>query len=433
MDIAFLIIGIICLHYRKPEISFTIFIGLSTSYFQMGTNLSELIVAHNVSDTGMLLFFYMYFYGIWNKQQYPLPVSRQLYWPLFAFGLFLVLTVLYDYARGRTVISILQTYRHWILLFFAMPFVRLYPISTFEKSVKLIMYMSVFATVLILMDHYAGTHILQKDAGMFLSKSGVAYKRGAIPTTYCIFYIFLLLTDYYKDLNPKLKYLFVGLFFLSIAASMIRSQLFSVLLGIFFILYITEKIRISNLGTIFISVGLIMGIVLSDSGLRERTLLGIKEVQGLSSTSSKKEEGNMTFRLNLLKERYEYVSSKWDRTLFGIGSIREKEFPTTFKVGLYNAQIGRATQLDTSDIAWAILVLRLGILGTILLMFIWVKMVGLFKICSNTFGKAGYVFLCISFLISFCGPNFSQGNYWLFMLILLMVSYHIENQEETFE
>lgn len=141
----------------------------------------------------------------------------------------------------------------------------------------------------------------------------------------------------------------------------------------------------------------------------------------------------MTFRLNLLKERYEYVSSKWDRTLFGIGSIREKEFPTTFKVGLYNAQIGRATQLDTSDIAWAILVLRLGILGTILLMFIWVKMVGLFKICSNTFGKAGYVFLCISFLISFCGPNFSQGNYWLFMLILLMVSCHIENQEETFE
>ena len=136
MDIAFFLLGVICLHYNKPALTFTIFMGLSTSYFQMGTNSSDFIIFHNVHDSGMLLFFYMYFYGIWNKQRYPLPVSRQLCWALFMFGLFLILATLYDYARGRTVVSILQSYRHWLLLFFAMPLIRLYPISIFEKSVK---------------------------------------------------------------------------------------------------------------------------------------------------------------------------------------------------------------------------------------------------------------------------------------------------------
>lgn len=430
MDIAFFLLGVICLHYNKPALTFTIFMGLSTSYFQMGTNSSDFIISHNVHDSGMLLFFYMYFYGIWNKQRYPLPVSRQLYWALFMFGLFLILAILYDYARGRTIVSILQSYRHWLLLFFAMPLMRLYPISIFEKSVKQIMYISVFATVLILIDHYAGTRILHEDTGVFLSKRGIAYKRGAIPTTYCIFYIFLLLADYYKGLSPKLKYLFVGLLFLSIVASMIRSQLFSVLLGIFFVLYITRKIRLGNLGTILIGTVLMAGVVLSDSGLRERVLLGWKEVHSLSSSSPKKEKGNMSFRLDLLKERCDYVTVRCDRALLGIGSIREKEFPTTFKVGLYNARMGRPTQLDTSDIAWALLVLRLGILGTLILMVIWIKMISLSSRCSASFGKAVYVYLYISFLVSFCGPNFSQGSYWLFMVVLLMISYRQEYDKE---
>ena len=432
MDIAFLLLGVFCLHYYKSALSFSILIGLCTNYYQMGTNLSNFIIPHNVSDSGLLLLFYMLFHGMQNRQHNALPViSNRLHWILFLFGLFLVLAVLYDYARGSTILSIVQCYRHWLLLFLAIPLMKLYPITVFEESVKQILYISVFATILMLADHYLGTQILHEEASLFISKTGVSYNRGAIPTTYGIFYIFLLLTDYYKNLNPKLKYFFVGLFFLSITASMIRSQLLSVILGIFWILYATNKIRLSNLGTILIGIVLIAGIVLSDPGLRERMSLGWKEVNSISNTSSsKKEEGNLTFRLDLLNERYDYVTDQWDRALFGIGSIREQEFPTTFKVGLYNSQIGRPTQLDTSDIAWAQLVLRLGILGTLILMAIWFKLICLSRYCSNSFGKAVYIYLCISFLLSFCGPNFSQGNYWFFMIVLLIISYQIEYNRE---
>ena len=399
MDLVLFLGGVICLHYHKSAWTFSILIGLCSSYYQMGSNLSNFIVLHNVSDSGMLLLFYMLFYGILNKQRYYLPISSsQLYRLLFLFGLFLILAVLFDYAQGSTILSIVQCYRHWLLLFLAIPLMRLYPITVFEESLKQILYISVFATILILADHYLGTHILHEEAGLFISKSGVSYNRGAIPTTYCIFYIFLLLTDYFKDLDPKWKYVFIGLFFLSITASMIRSQLFSVLLGVIWILYTTNKIRLSNLGTMLIGIVLIAGIVLSDSGLRERMSLGWSEVQSISSaSSSKNDEGNLTFRLDLLKERYDYVAGQWNRALLGIGSIREQDFPTTFKVGLYNPKMGRPSQLDTSDIAWAILVLRLGILGTLILMVIWLKLIFLSRHCTNSLGKAVYVYLCISF------------------------------------
>lgn len=427
MDIALLLIGVICLHCHKPSWTFTIFLGLSTSYYQMGGNLSTVFVAHNVSDTGMLLLFYMLFYGIYNRQRYDLPIfSRHLFWLLFYFGLFLILVILYDYGRGSSIVSIVQCYRHWLLVFLSIPLVKMYPIEIFEDSIKKILYISVFATVLILADHYLGSHILHEDAGLFISKSGVYYERGAIPTTYSIFYIILLLTPYFKELNSKWKYIFIGLFFLSISASMIRSMIISVLIGIVWILHMTKIIRLNNLGTVLIGMILIAGVIFSDTGLRERMSLGFREMNSISSSSTIKERGNLTFRLELLKERANYVSNQWDRSLFGIGSIREKEFPTTFKTGLYNSQIGRPTQLDTSDISWALLVLRLGILGTFLLMVIWFKLILLSRQCTNFLGKSQYVYLCISFLLSFAGPNFAQGHYWLFMIVLLMISYHQE-------
>lgn len=63
-------------------------------------------------------------------------------------------------------------------------------------------------------------------------------------------------------------------------------------------------------------------------------------------------------------------------------------------------------------------------------MVIWIKMISLSSRCSASFGKAVYVYLCISFFVSFCGPNFSRGSYWLFMVVLLMISYRQEYDKD---
>lgn len=88
MDFVFLLLGIICLHKNKQAWSFTIFIGLLTSYYQMGSNLSDFIVPHNVSDTGLLLMLYMLFYGYSRKVIYSYPVLKQLFWSIFCFSVF---------------------------------------------------------------------------------------------------------------------------------------------------------------------------------------------------------------------------------------------------------------------------------------------------------------------------------------------------------
>ncbi|EGF51611.1 hypothetical protein [Bacteroides fluxus] len=429
MDFVFLLLGIICLHKNKQAWSFTIFIGLLTSYYQMGSNLSDFIVPHNVSDTGLLLMLYMLFYGYSRKVIYSYPVLKQLFWSIFCFSVFLTIAVLYDYAGGMDAISIIQSTRHWLLLLLAVPLLRYYPVGAFEKTIRYMLYVSLFATVLILLDHYAGTRLLDHGGGIFISNRGLIFQRGAIPTTYCVFYILLLLTGYFKDIRKSWSYLFVGILLLSILTSMIRSMLFSVVLGIVIVLHASGKLRLSSLGQVLIGLFLFGGVVLSDSGLKERILNGINEVNtlSLSSSSVKKEKGNMTFRLDLLEERFNYVSKRWDRSLFGIGSVKENDFPTTFKIGLYNGY--RTTQLDTGDIAWALFILRLGILGTCLFLIFWGKMTLLFQRCPSALGLGGWVYLVVSFLIAFCGTTVSQGGFWFFMVMLLCVCYHSDGEE----
>lgn len=171
MDFVFLLLGIICLHKNKQAWSFTIFIGLLTSYYQMGSNLSDFIVPHNVSDTGLLLMLYMLFYGYSRKVIYSYPVLKQLFWSIFCFSVFLTIAVLYDYAGGMDAISIIQSTRHWLLLLLAVPLLRYYPVGAFEKTIRYMLYVSLFATVLILLDHYAGTRLLDHgEVSLFLTE-----------------------------------------------------------------------------------------------------------------------------------------------------------------------------------------------------------------------------------------------------------------------
>lgn len=411
--------------------SFTILFALLTNYYQMGTNLSGFIIRHNVSDAGFLLAFYILFYGLLRKKEYPYPVSRHLRWPMICFGLFLAVICLYDYAKGATLVSILQCYRYWLLMLFAIPILKHFPVEVYVKTIRYILYASVFATVLILLDYYAGTHILQEEYGIFRSEGGVDYQRGAIPTTYGVLCTFLLVAGYFKGLKKHTIYLFAGLLLLSVIASMIRSMLFSVLIGCIAVLCLTGKLRFANWGRVVAVAIVVASVVYTTPGLNERILSGWEEIGSVSFSYSahRKIEGNMSFRLYMLEERLDYVLDRWDRFLFGIGSVREEDFPTTFRIGLYNAKAHRPVQLDTGDIAWPLLFLRLGIVGTCLLGVVWIKMMLLFKRYRSTIGIAMWVFLAISFLLAFCGTTVAKGGFWLLMVMMLFVCNHNDSDE----
>jgi hypothetical protein len=80
-------------------------------------------------------------------------------------------------------------------------------------------------------------------------------------------------------------------------------------------------------------------------------------------TSERQQEGNFSYRINHFSERLDYVLDDPVRSMRGLGYVQERNYHGfRFKYGQTNILGGKA-MLDTGDIAWSLLILRLGLLG----------------------------------------------------------------------
>jgi len=417
MDIILLTAGIAALFFNSTSTSIVIMFALLTSYFQLGSNLSEVIVNHSVSDCGLILFFIIWLYNYIRRKPGRTKDFTELKNSIFVFACFLSVAILFDLAlRGTGIVSEIQTYRHWLLLILAVPFASYMEISALKKAITGIFCLSVIATIIILADTFLSLDLLNKDTLEYMDEDGTIYARGAIPTTFCTFYLLLSITRY-GDISSKYRYLSFFLFFLSIISSMIRSMFISSLIGVLMVLFFVNRVKIKGLirwGLLFIVIFL---FVSSSGGFVNRLTEGFRDIISMTEHGASIEEsGTFNFRIMLLEERAGYVLSSIDKFLFGIGGIKETDFHPIFKIGLQGAQ------LDTSDIAWPLLLLRLGYVGTILLLWIWYRMFGLLFKSKSILGMTGWVYMVINILLSFCSSFVANGAFWLFMILVLFVS-----------
>ena len=80
-------------------------------------------------------------------------------------------------------------------------------------------------------------------------------------------------------------------------------------------------------------------------------------------------------------------------SIFGLGFISENNFKGNFKIGLLNEK-NHVIQLDTGDISWALFFVRLGILGTIIYVSIYIMlMIYFYKNKASTYGKIGFLYI----------------------------------------
>ena len=101
-----------------------------------------------------------------------------------------------------------------------------------------------------------------------------------------------------------------------------------------------------------------------------------------------------------------------------------------FIVGLENEDTGFVNQVDTSDIAWSLFVIRFGIIGTILYLIYYFTLVNFFnkEYKSETLAKVAFSVLGVIFITSFTSVQILSMEF--ISLILLLYVLLVKNGEE---
>lgn len=74
-------------------------------------------------------------------------------------------------------------------------------------------------------------------------------------------------------------------------------------------------------------------------------------------------------------ERYDYIMQESETAIRGLGYVSESTFKRDiFNIGLHN-EFDEIIQLDTGDIAWSLLFVRLGLLGLAFYLFMYFRIV----------------------------------------------------------
>lgn len=423
MDLIIFFFAVILIFLNKYDLVLLALFTLVTNYFGVGSNISTFPIIHNVSDSGLILYIILSLVLLW-KNKYQIPKNKITFY-VSLFYVFLLFSIFIDlFFNDIDLISIFKTSRHWIFL--SSVWILFYvPKTTVERLLKYLLNITLVMSILLLLEFFTDLNIFNRSM-VQMTQSGLISKRGAIPSTFTIVFILLLYSDYFK-FNARNKYIYLSVLIIVLIVSMIRSWIIASIIGLI-IVHVRCKIKIKKGDAykfIFIFV-LFFTLVFSNSFIKTRFLEGFSDVANINLNGDV--QGTFSYRIFHTKERLDYISSDIKYSIIGIGNITEKNSNTNFQFGVLDEN-ARPTQLDTGDIAWSRLFLRLGIIGTFIylsIVFILIKEIKLF-IKMSLLSINIYSFLIIElFMISFVSSELANGS---FILLPILIYYYIKNYD----
>ncbi len=417
MDIIILLLALILLFNDKIAWALFALILLTTNYLGAGTNLSEFLYIHNVSDAGLILYIFLFIY-ILAKNNFTFKKPKIAKY-IKLFYAFLLLSIFVDIAVNHIdLLSIIKTSRHWIFLSCVWIF---YYISEkdVKKLIRYILYALVIISAIMLTEFIFNIQILSREVKTEYLY-GILIRRTSIPSLFLVLYLLLLLSGYFR-LSNRLKYLFIGLFSAVLITSMIRSWFGALVIGIILIFSLHQKYKVKYIVTgIAIVIGLII-VVYNSPVISTRFAQGIEEIKDFKLSESV--QGNLSFRLLQTGERLNYIADNVQYSIFGLGNVTEQNFPHIFYIGLKDVS-GYTIQLDTADIAWSLLFIRLGFIGVfIYLVFYFNILIKFYRLRhQDQLALTMFVYLFIMlFIISFASSDIANGQFWLFPVLIYYV------------
>ena len=309
-----------------------------------------------------------------------------------------------------------------------------------KRIIELLFKTTIFLSILYVLQPMLGIPILQGyytegETSLFgLFEIARFYN---IPTYLYFFFFFVL---YNSDFTKKQKLLYLSIMTLPILLCMHRSLLMAIILVALSNRF-REKIKkiypilIVLLVVLIPFFGAIQGNVL-DTKIAQDIIYSM-DVEPDDYMPGSMEGATFTFRIMHLLERAYYASEEWITTLFGLGFMSEGSDYTmnnfNFFIGLDNEETGFVNQVDTSDIAWSIFVIRFGLIGTVLYLIYYFSLIKFFnKRYDIGCAKAVFSTLCMIFITSFTSVTIVSMEFIaliLFVYVLIRVDKGEDKEE----
>lgn len=415
MDLLLVLLALLLIFLnKKMEWVLVIIMALCTDLFLLGSLVENVCIFPQLTDGALCLVMLLFLLPKRSKIE-PTEDYKLLNKIVKIFFCYLSFLIVIDFIfNGISLLSIVKTSRHWLFLLFLYVVAR-YPKNVLSKALTITLWIVVIVSFVILLESVFGIDILfEREVG------ALGVLRGKLPPYYGIFFSILVFANYW-EYNKIKQYLLLVILVLPQLLSATRSVALAILLGILLYIYFFSKNKLKASCKILLVCMFLGGVIFSIPGLRER-MLGVQEE--LKKTNSKEitVEGNTTFRLAHFAERYEYLKKHPQYLLFGLGNVHERDFPEIFEIGLYDEERGRTVQLDTGDIVWSLILLRMGIVGVFLFVlgFLFIIRQLLRKKDALAIALGSYL-MSVLLITSFAGTTCGNGSFWLLPLICIFV------------
>ena len=241
------------------------------------------------------------------------------------------------------------------------------------------------------------------------------------------FFFFLIL--YNTERSKTKKNLYLIIMTLPILLCMHRSLLLAFIMVILFNKF-RENIKKIYPILIVLLVALIPFLGAIQGGILEtkiaQDIIGSLDIEPEDFVPGAYGDATFTFRVLHFLERLYYASENLITLLFGLGFMSEGSDYTisnfNFIVGLENSDTGMVNQVDTSDIAWSIFVIRLGVIGTIIYLIYYISLLSFFNKNKKDYRYNSILSTMLMVLIiSFTGVRIIDMEFIAFILLMYVI------------
>ena len=327
---------------------------LASTYLQLPLKVEmQMMVGpvHNVADTGLLLYLiFLLDQGIRRGINYRHPMAKVS----FLFLLFLLINGFYDLSKNVLFGDVIRYLKVWAYLSIAFVNVQV-NIEDVKKAIKILFWITFVFSIILIIQYILDMELIGQKL------RDAKYTTGAKPPSFAIISCCLAFINVFK-FSKTVQIITVSVIFLPVLLCMKMSYFTTI--SLILIAYYLLKRRIHAEQVIKYSIVGVVGAVILFSAFPDFHQRFQETVNQTGvSHSSRKEEGNFSYRIDHFAERLDYVLQTPERCIRGLGYVQERNFhETPFKLGVTNL-LGKKAMLDTGDIAWSLLILRLGFMG----------------------------------------------------------------------